>query len=502
MEELKTKKPFSGSPEKLLGFGIVQTPQLQIAKTVKETPHLRIAELRNREKKMLVSFPVLSLAEAQLVHDVLEEFQLQAGKKNQSFSLTECLNRFVEKNQFELENEQAEYLLTALEKMAFGFGALDELLKEDELEEIVVTGIGKEQPVRVFHQSFGWLCTNLFFSDATTVKNLVNKMARNLGRRLSMQTPRINAVLENGSRIHAVIEPVSFRGPAVTIRKFRQKPFSPASLLRTQTIDSASLAFLWLALQTDCTILVCGNTGSGKTTTLNALFCFVPKNERIIIVEETPEIRLPHAHQVKLTSSPDLGIDMHSLIVDSLRMRPDRIVVGEMRTALETKAFVDTLLAGQGRGSFATFHAQSTLEAINRMKTMGVLEMDLASIDLVVVQKRWTFYNPNTGHASEQRKIVEISELVLENQQLQAFSLVEFDFAFKTWQPQNQSQKVASKIMRALGKNKSEMATEIAKRTAFLESFRFDEPEFKDFFEAVNQYAFHSKKNQNESIPR
>jgi Flp pilus assembly CpaF family ATPase len=117
-------------------------------------------------------------------------------------------------------------------------------------------------------------------------------------------------------------------------------------------LDSQSLAFLWLALQSDCTLLICGNTGSGKTSTLNALFCFVPANERIVVVEETPEIRLPHEHQIRLASSLELGIDMHSLIVDSLRMRPDRIIVGEMRTASETKAFVDTLLAGQGKGSY------------------------------------------------------------------------------------------------------------------------------------------------------
>ncbi len=355
---LETKEASQGNAAAVLGWGIQKIPREEIAKTIRSENGFSIVELRSMEKRYcLSSYPVLSWAEAQLAKRALELFQMQAAKKTGNKSLTEFLNGFVEANQLELEQEQATYLLFVLERLAFGLGPLEELLKDDELEEIAITGLGEEKPVRVFHKTFGWLSTNLFFLDAAMVKNLVNRMARQLGRRLSMQTPRLNAVLENGSRIHAVIEPIAFSGPSVTIRKFRFQPFTPLDLLHNHNVDSETLAFLWLALQSDSTLLVCGNTGSGKTSTLNALFCFVPANERIVVVEETPEIRLPHEHQIRLASSAELGIDMHSLIVDSLRMRPDRIIVGEMRTASETKAFVDTLLAGQGKGSISRIGA-------------------------------------------------------------------------------------------------------------------------------------------------
>jgi Flp pilus assembly CpaF family ATPase len=158
-------------------------------------------------------------------------------------------------------------------------------------------------------------------------------------------------------------------------------------------------------------VIVAGNTASGKTTTLNALFSFIPLSDRIVIIEETPEINIPHPHKVKLVSNQELKINMKNLVEDSLRMRPDRVIVGEIRTPEETAAFIETILSGQARGSYATFHAQSSEELIKRMVNLGISKIDTTSIDFVIIQRRLMRYDPNTRNYWEERKGIEISEI-------------------------------------------------------------------------------------------
>ena len=138
--------------------------------------------------------------------------------------------------------------------------------------------------------------------------------------------------------------------------------------------------------------MISGNTASGKTTTLNALFSFVPANERVLIAEETPEIMIPHAHQMRLVASREMGIGLKDLVYDTLRMRPDRMIVGEVRSREEAGALFDVLLAGQARGCYATFHAQSAEEARSRFRHLGVNPEDLSSLDCIVVQRRMLRY--------------------------------------------------------------------------------------------------------------
>jgi Flp pilus assembly CpaF family ATPase len=175
-------------------------------------------------------------------------------------------------------------------------------------------------------------------------------------------------------------------------------------------MDAWAMAYLSIIMQCDFSVLVAGNTASGKTSTLNALFAFVPGNERIIITEETPEISVPHPHQLRLVASRDMGIALKDLVYDSLRMRPDRMIVGEVRNRDEAEALFDVLLAGQARGSYATFHAQSAAEAKSRLRSFGIREDDLSCIDCIVVQRRMLRYDPAMRSASEARQVTEIVE--------------------------------------------------------------------------------------------
>jgi hypothetical protein len=143
---------------------------------------------------------------------------------------------------------------------------------------------------------------------------------------------------------------------------------------------------------------------------LNALFSFIPADERIIITEETPEISLPHRHQLRLVANRDMGITLKDLVYDTLRMRPDRMVVGEVRNKEEAEALFDVLLAGQARGSYATFHAQSAEDALSRLQSFGVRKDDLSSIDCILVQRRMLMYDAEGRRNREVRKVVEIAE--------------------------------------------------------------------------------------------
>ncbi|MBI4360786.1 CpaF family protein [Candidatus Micrarchaeota archaeon] len=279
----------------------------------------------------------------------------------------------------------AQSVLYFAEQNLAGFGVLSHFLSDDDLEEIAVVGIGK--PVYVFVRGQGWLETNAAVTSLDFAVDCVNKMARPLGRRLTASQPRLSAVLPDGSRLHACMAPVALEGIQISIRKFRKTPFSVGELVADGFLPSRAAAVLSLAMQADASVVVAGNTGSGKTTLLNALSEFVPASERIVAIEDAPELSWPHAHQVRLVGEPSV---FSGLVADTLRMRPDRVVVGEMRRAQEVAAFFDVLLSGQAKGAYATFHAESAQDVVSRLEFLGLNPRDVSALDFVVVLKRFS----------------------------------------------------------------------------------------------------------------
>ncbi|MFH1587330.1 MAG: ATPase, T2SS/T4P/T4SS family, partial [Candidatus Diapherotrites archaeon] len=313
--------------DNLLGWRVRKIREPEKCRVLKTGINQEIVELRNGKKILCINgFPELTRQEAFLLKKLLEEFREENAEGNKSTK--EVLRKICENNSIALDEEQENYLAELASEISFRFAPISAFLGNEEIEEIALTGLGRENPIYVYDSSFGWMESNLYFSSESFAKNLVNRMARKIGRRLSVQTPKINAVLPDGCRINACIEPVSFSGPAFTIRKFRQNPFTPLDLITGKIMSAKAMAFIWMVLETDSSLLLCGNTSSGKTTTLNALFSFIPLDERIIIVEETPEIKIPHRHKLSLTTVAESDIGMQSLITDTLRMRPDRVIVG------------------------------------------------------------------------------------------------------------------------------------------------------------------------------
>ncbi|MCD6227633.1 CpaF family protein [Candidatus Micrarchaeota archaeon] len=432
-----------------------------------------------------VNLPVLSDDEIEVINHIenmfkeitkYKEFDSPDKAKKEIHKL---LMKYCESEEIMIDEDQEEYLTKMTVYHIYGFAGMEELLKDNSIEEIGIIGLGK--PVYVYIRKQGWKQTNLYYDDLEFTINLINKMSRTIGRRITYKNPRLNAILPDGSRLHASIPPIS--NVEVTIRKFRENPMTVFDLLAFKTVSDEAMALLWFLMQSDISILIAGNTASGKTTTLNALFSYIPLNERVLITEETPEINIPHKHIVKLISNPELNITLSNLVSDSLRMRPDRVIVGEVRTSEEVSALMDTILSGQARGSYATFHAQSSVEALNRLRSLGVLDIDLPSIDVIVIQRRMMKYNIKTRNSVEVRRIVEIVEVDKKNIG-RTNPLFVYDYEEDKWKPNYQDSELLSRLSSSLGMTKKDTLAEIKKRKEFLKK---NMKKKWDFATAVNE---------------
>lgn len=247
-----------------------------------------------------------------------------------------------------------------------GFGVLEVLLADPEITEIMANGPGP-----VWIERRGSVTRSDVVLSRSAIMRAIDRMLLPLGLRLDRLSPMVDARLADGSRVHAVIPPLAVDGPYLTIRRFRPLPLALDDLA-----NATSAAVLRSAIATRASVLVFGPTGSGKTTLLNALSGQIAVDERVITIEDTAELRLPGAHVVRLECRPPTseglgGVDLRSLVRTALRMRPDRLVVGEVRGP-EAFDLVQALLTGH-RGGLATIHARTALDALRRLETLVLL---------------------------------------------------------------------------------------------------------------------------------
>jgi pilus assembly protein CpaF len=256
-----------------------------------------------------------------------------------------------------------------------GLGPLEPLLKEPSISDILVCGFDK-----VYIERGGKLSlTSVRFKDNAHLLHIIDKIVSQVGRRIDEAQPIVDARLLDGSRVNAIISPLALDGPALSIRRFGRHVITSDEMVANRTITRGMLRFLAACVEAKTNILISGGTGSGKTTTLNALSRFIPEDERIITIEDTAELQLQQRHVVKFeTRPPSLnktgGIGQRQLLRTSLRMRPDRIIVGECRGA-EALEMLQAMNSGV-EGSMSTVHANSPRDAFSRLEAM-VLMSDL-----------------------------------------------------------------------------------------------------------------------------
>lgn len=273
-----------------------------------------------------------------------------------------------------------------------GLGDIEILLDDPRLEELVINS--SDEPTWVYHQEHGWLKTNLTFEDEEEIYNYSSEIARRVGKNISSLDPLLDAHLPSGDRVNSTIEPISTQGNTITIRKFARDPWTIIDFIKNGTVNKEVAAFLWLCVQYELSVLVSGGTGSGKTSLLNVLMPFIPPSQRIISIEDTREVQLPNfLHWVPLTTreaNPEGKgeISMLDLLVNSLRMRPDRMLVGEIRKKRQAEVLFEAMHTGHS--VYSTIHADTAQQTVQRLLNppINVAEQMVKSVDVNVVMFR------------------------------------------------------------------------------------------------------------------
>ena len=330
---------------------------------------------------------------------ILNEVAIKTAELLEPKAFDELKIKFYERSyeilRRELSDEKQdvwEFLAGMLVHDMLGLGRMEMLIADGNLEDIVVNNA--EDPVWVYHKKHGWLKTNVFLTSESQIQNYSAIIGRRVGRQITTLTPLMDAHLPTGDRVNATLFPISTKGNTISIRKFRRKPWVITEVLESGTMNLDIASFLWTAMQYESNMIVAGGTASGKTTFLNVLLPFIPPNQRILSIEDTREIELPKfLHWLPMTTrdpNPEGKgeVSMLDLLVNSLRMRPDRIIVGEIRKAEQAEVLFEAMHTGHS--VYATLHADTAEQTYRRLinPPINVPETMLEALHMVAVMFR------------------------------------------------------------------------------------------------------------------
>lgn len=347
--------------------------------SVKKTVHRRLVAEMSPQEQMVLS----------AVHQDAAQVEQVIGN---------YVEKVLEENPFAVPVSERSKIVSDLKDEMLGLGPIEVLLKDPIVTEIMVNG-----PKKIFVERMGRLqLTDIQFHDDSHVMNIIERILSPIGRHIDESVPLVDARLEDGSRVNIIIPPLSLVEPCITIRKFATKALSVDNLITFGTLDRKMADFIKACIQARINILVSGGTGSGKTTTLNVLSSFIPENERIVTIEDAAELKLQQEHVVTLESRPaniegNGEITIRDLVKNALRMRPDRIIVGEVRGG-EALDMLQAMNTGHD-GSLTTAHANNPRDALSRLETMvlmagfempirAIREQVSSAIELILQQSR------------------------------------------------------------------------------------------------------------------
>lgn len=360
--------------------------------SVKKTVHHRLIEEMSPQEQMILT----------AVHQDAAQVEQVIGS---------YVEKVMEDAPFVVPVTERVRIVSDLKDEMLGLGPIEILLKDPSVTEVMVNG-----PKKIFVERNGRLqLTDVQFHDDSHVMNIIERILSPIGRHIDEAVPLVDARLEDGSRVNIIIPPLSLIGPCITIRKFANRALSVEDLISFGTLDRKMADFIKACIQARINILVSGGTGSGKTTTLNVLSSFIPENERIVTIEDAAELKLQQEHVVTLESRPaniegSGEITIRDLVKNALRMRPDRIIVGEVRGG-EALDMLQAMNTGHD-GSLTTAHANSPRDALSRLETMvlmagfempikAIREQISSAIELVLQQSRLKDGSRKITHITE-----------------------------------------------------------------------------------------------------
>jgi archaeal flagellar protein FlaI len=316
-----------------------------------------------------------------------------------------------------------------------GFSKLQPILDDENIEDISCDGVNI--PIFIYHRDpiFGSLESNIIFENHEELDNLVRTLAQRSGRNISMATPLLDGALPDGSRLQATLATdIAKKGSNFTIRRFSKIPLTPIHLLKYKSMSSKVLAYLWFAIEHSSSIFIVGSTASGKTSLLNALSLFIKPTDKIVSIEDTPEIRLPHEHWVQEISREGFGesnqegtklgeVSMFDLLKGSLRQRPDYIIVGEIRGSEASVLFQQM---ATGHPGISTFHADSLQKVVNRLITrpINLPPSLLESLDIIIIAKRLRYGDKYVRKSTE---LIEIKGINLDTNEIKSNTLFKWN---------------------------------------------------------------------------
>ena len=432
-------------------------------------------------KSYLLELPEIGGGTRALLQSVKEKLisdqRIQPEKVLDLAFLSELKEKFRENAmeiiESELGNESKENkmaLVATVMREMLGLGKLDILLDDKNLEEIVVNSAS--EPVWVYHRNRGWLKTNLFLESEGETQNYASIISRRVGKQITSLNPLLDAHLISGDRANATLFPISSHGNTITIRRFRKDPWTVTDFISEKTVSSDAMALIWMAMQYELSMVVSGGTASGKTSFLNVCMPFIQPNQRIVSIEDTRELMLPSfLHWVPMTTreaNPEGKgeITMLDLLVNSLRMRPDRIVMGEIRRQREAEVLFEGMHTGHS--AYTTVHANTAEETIQRLTNppISIPKSMLESVHLNAVMIR--------NRRSGERRLLELAEFVPERrgegeESVRANTLFRWKRAQDQIARHSESIRIFDELMLHTGFSQQEIAKDLESKQRILE---------------------------------
>ncbi len=488
-EETRINEPINNERFEEIGFYCVNRPYayIKILKDKKLVENLYIViepSLSDEEQKYLNFIK-------ETLDDVLNPDVL-TGKDADNY-VEVLVDQIISDYNLKLSPESKKKITYIIKRDTAGYGKIDALTRDPYIEDISCDG--SQIPIFIYHRDYGSMRTNIVFKDEEELSSFVIKLAQKCGKYISIAEPMLDGTLPDGSRIQATLgTEVTARGSTFTIRKFRTDPFTPPDLIEFGTMSPEMVAYFWLVVEHGLSAIFAGGTGSGKTTTLNAMALFIPREAKIVSIEETREINLPHPNWIPGVTRSGFGevvadkvvgeIDMYDLLKAALRQRPEYIIVGEIRGR---EAYVLFQAMATGHTTYSTMHADSPQSLIHRLesKPMNVPRIMIQSLDFICFHSVVRIKNKRVRRVTRIIEIIDIDPLTKEIITNEVFS---WDPVTDTFRYSGRSY-ILEKIRSELGISKDEITKELNRRIKLVNwLIGKDQISFRECVQMIEEY--------------